>query len=80
MEETLKEILETLRVRNKIEKTTFSVKEAATYLGVGHEKIRELVSRKETDFPYFRVGVRVSIDKKSLDNWIEKITEEHRVI
>ncbi|NFO40347.1 helix-turn-helix domain-containing protein [Clostridium botulinum] len=80
MEEILKEILQTLTVKDKIEKTTFSIKEAAIYLGVGHEKIRELVNRKETDFPYFRVGVRVSIDKKSLDNWIEKITEEHRVI
>ncbi len=80
MEETLKEILEILKSKNKIEKITFSIMEAATYLGIGHEKIRELVSSEDTDFPYFKVGCRVAIDKRALDLWVEKITKEHRTI
>lgn len=80
MEETLKEILEILKNKNRIEKITFSIVEAAGYLGIGHEKIRELVNEEGTDFPYFKVGNRVAIDKRALDFWIEKITKEHRII
>ena len=77
MEELLKEILETLK-SEKPKKTTFSIQEAALYLGIGHEKIRELVSKPNTDFPYFKVGMRVSINKRALDLWVDKVTEEHR--
>jgi len=77
MEELLKEILATLKA-NKVEKITFSVQEAALYSGMGHEKIRELINKHNTDFPFFKVGARVSIDKRAFDRWIEKITEEHR--
>lgn len=77
MEELLKEILATLK-SERPQKTTFSVQEAALYMGIGHEKVRELVERPNTDFPYFKVGARTSIDKRALDRWIEKITVEHR--
>ncbi len=77
MEEILKEILQILQ-KNKIDKVTFSIMEAAKYSGVGHEKIRELVERPNTDFPFFKVGTRASIDKRAFDRWLEKITEEHR--
>lgn len=79
MEELLKEILETLR-KPKNEKITFSIQEAALYMGIGHEKVRELVEKQNTDFPYFKVGARTSIDQRALDIWLEKITEEHRTI
>lgn len=76
----LKQILEIIKQpRNeKKEKITFSIQEAALYLGIGHEKIRELVNKKNTDFPFFKVGAKTLIDKKLLDKWLEKITEEHR--
>ena len=77
MEELLKEILETLK-KPKNEKITFSIQEASLYMGIGHEKVRELVEKQNTDFPYFKVGARTSIDKRALDRWLEKITEEHR--
>lgn len=79
MEELLKEILITLK-SEKPKKVTFSIQEAALYLGIGHEKVRELIEKTNTDFPYFKVGTRTSIDKRALDRWIEKITEEHRRI
>ena len=77
MEELLKEILETLK-QSKVSKVTFSIMEAAMYSGIGHEKIRELVNRPNTDFPYFKVGSRVAIDKRVFDEWLDKITLEHR--
>lgn len=79
MEELLKEILETLK-SERPKKITFSIQEAALYMGIGHEKVRELVEKLNTDFPYFKVGARTSIDKRALDRWLEKITAEHREI
>lgn len=80
MEEILKEILEILKLKNpnKVEKITLSIQDASLYLGIGHEKIRELINKRDTDFPYFKVGARVSINKRALDKWLDKITEEHR--
>jgi len=77
--ELLKQILETMQ-SNKNEKVTFTVVEASEYSGIGQLKIRELIERANTDFPFFKVGVKASIDKRSLDRWLEKITEEHRSI
>ncbi|CUU45521.1 helix-turn-helix domain-containing protein [Clostridium beijerinckii] len=79
MEELLREIVEILK-SERPQKITFSIQEAALYLGIGHEKVRELVEKRNTDFPYFKVGARTSIDKRALDRWLEKITEEHRVL
>lgn len=79
MEELLKEILETLKSEQP-KKITFSIQEAALYMGIGHEKVRELVEKTHTDFPYFKVGHRTVIDKRLLDKWLEKITEEHRLL
>lgn len=77
MEEILKEILATLK-SERHQKVTFSIQEAALYMGIAHDKLRELVNKKDTDFPFFKVGSRTVIDKRALDRWIEKITEEHR--
>ncbi|MFW2500451.1 excisionase [Clostridium diolis] len=79
MEELLKEILETLK-SEKPKKITFTIAEAAEYSGIGQVKIRELIAKCNTDFPYFKVGARALIDKTALDRWVEKITEEHREI
>lgn len=79
MEEILKEILETLR-QQKNERITFSIMEAASYSGIGHEKIRGLIEKNNTDFPFFKVGTRASINKQAFDRWLEQITTEHRVL
>ncbi|WP_202127939.1 helix-turn-helix domain-containing protein [Clostridium sp. C2-6-12] len=76
----LKEIVESLKQpkNEKIQKITFTIQEAALYIGTSREKITELVYKTNTDFPYFKVGAKTLIDKKLLDKWIEKITYEHR--
>ncbi|MDU1311697.1 MAG: excisionase family DNA-binding protein [Clostridium sp.] len=75
----LNKILHSLE-KQSVEKITFTPAEAATYMGVGHEKVRELIEKHETDFPYFKSGCKARIDKGLLDLWIKKISEEHRAI
>ena len=75
----LKKILFSLEKQN-VEKVTFTPAEAATYMGVGHEKVWELIEKQDTDFPYFKSGCKARIDKKLLDEWIEKVSKEHRLI
>lgn len=77
LEETLQEILKTLKANNK-PKATMTVLECSEYMNVSKEKIRELIYKVDTDFPFFRVGVKVLVNKSKLDLWLEKITEEHR--
>lgn len=77
IKELLKEILKTLKF-DKSKKITFTIAEAAEYSGIGQVKIRELIAKYNTDFPFFKVGAKTLIDKTALDNWIDKITQEHR--
>lgn len=73
----LSDILEQVKQR-KEEKITLTVREAALYTGIGHEKIRELIDKPNTDFPFFKVGSRVAINKELLNEWLDKISDEHR--
>jgi len=75
----LNDIAETLK-KPKIEKITFTIVEASEFSGFNHWKIRELVDKVNTDFPYFKVGNKTLIDKAMLEIWIEKISKEHRTI
>jgi excisionase family DNA binding protein len=75
--EISKEILANIK-ETKEEKITLTVREAALYTGIGHEKIRELIDIPNTDFPFFKVGSRVAINKTLLNNWLDRISEEHR--
>jgi len=77
-EEILLEILKA--IKNSKSKATMTVLECSEYMNVSKEKIRELIYKVDTDFPFFKVGVKVLINKSQLDLWLEKITEEHRVI
>lgn len=77
-EDILKEILKALK-QNK-PKATMTVLECSDYLGVSKDKIRELIHKANTDFPFFKVGTKVLIDKSRLDLWIQKASQEHRVI
>lgn len=54
------------------------IQECARYRKIGEDKIRELVAKVNTDFPYFRIGVKVLINKDLLDRWIEKAALEKR--
>ncbi len=57
---------------NKI--ATYSVKEAASILGVSNTTMYQFV--KSGFVPCFRVGARYFIPKKRFENWIENLGEE----
>lgn len=80
--EKLDELIEKVNIliKNTNVKETMSINEAATYSGIGHETIRMLVNKKDSDFPYFRIGKKVIIKKTLLDEWLEKVSTEHRNI
>lgn len=54
----------------KVERTTLTMKETATYLGVSYWLVNQLVRRKE--LPCAKVGGRVLFRVKSLDEYLEK--------
>lgn len=65
---------------NNSNKRTLTVLECAELINVSEEKIRELISKPNTDFPYFKVGAKVLINREMLNEWLEKISLEHRQI
>lgn len=62
------------------DKSTLTVVECAQLINVRKEKIRELINKPDTDFPYFKVGVKVLINRQMLNAWLERISKEHREI
>lgn len=74
----LKEIVELLKNKNDI--LTLNIESAAKISGIGIHKINELVNNPDTDFPFFKVGAKTRINKKKLENWLDRVAEEHRVI
>jgi excisionase family DNA binding protein len=77
VEETLNEILKTLKANNK-SNATMTVLECSEYMNVSKEKVRELIYKIDTDFPFFKVGVKVLVNKSQLDLWLDKVSKEHR--
>lgn len=75
--EVLKDILKSIKINTK---STMTVLECSEYMNVSKEKIRELVHKVDSDFPFFKVGTKVLINKIQLDLWLDKITNEHREI
>ena len=74
----LKEIVELLKNKNDV--LTLSIESAAKISGIDIHKINEMINSSNTDFPFFKVGAKTRINKKKLENWLDKIAEEHRVI
>ena len=60
------------------QKATFTVRQCARYSGIGEDKLRELIAKENTDFPFFKVGVKAIIPKEPLDRWLEMIAKENR--
>jgi len=59
-------------------KTTLSINEAAIYADIGEDKVRQLVHTK--DFPCFKNGNKWCINREMLNDWLKKISAEHRQI
>ncbi|AQR96138.1 excisionase [Clostridium saccharoperbutylacetonicum] len=63
-----------------LNRKTLTVLECAEFINVSKEKIRELINKPNTDFPYFKVGAKVLINRDLLQEWLQKISLEHRQI
>lgn len=54
----------------RIQPVLLNVKEAALYLGRSQQSVQHLIFQR--DLPVVRVGRRVHLDRRDLDEWIEK--------
>ncbi|MPQ32469.1 DNA-binding protein [Clostridium estertheticum] len=78
--EDLKEIIKQAiqEVSSKEPKLTLTIQEAIEISGIGEEKLRQLVHTK--DFPCFKNGNKWCINREMLNEWLKKISVEHRQI
>jgi excisionase family DNA binding protein len=53
-----------------VQPVLLNVKEAAIYLGRSEPSVQHLIFQKE--LPVVRLGRRVHLDRRDLDQWIEK--------
>ena len=84
MEESLIAINNTLNkllnMLNEQEKGVLDLEETTKYAGIGKTRLLEIVNKENTDFPYFKNGRKILVNKSQLDLWLKKIAEEHRTI
>lgn len=79
----IKEAIQESNLNNCIEpqkKMTLTIDECVEESGIGRSTILELVHAQNTDFPYFRVGKKIFVNRDKLTEWLNKITEENRTI
>lgn len=77
MEELLKEILAEIRKESSEEKLTYSLKECSYLSGIGLNTLQEEVSKDNSDFPFFKIGKKVMVDRKLFHEWLENISKTH---
>lgn len=83
MEELLKEILVEIKRKGKKEdestegKLTYSLKECSYISGIGLNTLQEEISKQNSDFPFFKIGKKVMVDKGLFHQWLENISKTH---
>lgn len=61
------------RFKNSVlNKKTLTLIECAEFMNLSREKINELINNPNTDFPYFKEGEKVLINKDKLQKWLKK--------
>lgn len=78
LKETIKQAL--METKPKEEKLTLTLDEVNKLIGIGKNKLWELVYKENTDFPFFRVGCKVLVNRTRLIEWLDKISQEGRTI
>lgn len=84
MEELLKEILIELRKKGEKEqenmeiKLTYSLKECSYISGIGLNTLQEEISNPNSNFPFFKIGKKVMVDKGLFHQWLENISKTHQ--
>ncbi|WP_446897472.1 excisionase [Clostridium sp. LBM24168] len=81
IKDAIKEALsEVMNEKGNEEKATLTIDSCVKYSGIGRDKIMELAHNLNSDFPRFKVGTKCLINKKLLDEWLDKISKEKRVL
>jgi len=81
IKDAIKEALsEVMREKGNEAKATMTIDNCVKYSGIGRDKIMELAHNPNSDFPRFKVGTKCLINKKLLDEWLDKISKEKRVL
>jgi excisionase family DNA binding protein len=81
LKEAIKEaIQEASDIRKNELKATMTIDNCVKYSGIGRDKIMELAHNPNSDFPRFKVGSKFLINKTMLDEWLNKISEEKRIL
>lgn len=78
MEKILKDILLELQKKNNEEiKLTYTLKECSTLSGIGLNTLQEEVARENSDFPFFKIGKKVIVNKVLFHKWLENKSTSH---
>jgi len=79
MEEILKAILlELQQQREPIEnKLTYSLKECSLLSGIGLNTLQEEIAKDNSDFPFFKIGKKVVVNKALFHKWLENKSIVH---
>lgn len=80
MEEQLLEKIVEILESTKVEKAVLNIEETAVYTGIGKTRLSEIINQNNSDFPYFRNGKKILVNKQMLDKWLEKQALEHKAI
>lgn len=79
MEDKLDKIIELLSNSLK-PKAILTIDETAEYAEISRSRLLELVNSENTDFPYFRNGKKILVNRQLLDKWLEEKTLQHQSI
>lgn len=75
----LKEIVLLLKDK-KQEKLTLNLEETVEISGISRSRILEIVNSEGTDFPYFRNGKKLVVNKIMLEEWLRKKAINHETV
>ena len=48
------------------------------YIGIGLNTLQEEISKENSDFPFFKIGKKVMVDKNLFRQWLENISKTHQ--
>ncbi|WP_252225485.1 excisionase [Clostridium sp. ZBS2] len=77
MEELLKEILDEIKRKDSEDKLTYSLKECSYVSGIGLNTLQEEVAKDNSNFPFFKIGKKIMVDRKLFHQWLQNISKTH---
>ncbi|MDD3224733.1 MAG: helix-turn-helix domain-containing protein [Clostridium sp.] len=80
LKETIEEAISEALKSEKKDKLTMTLDETCKLSGIGKNKLWELVYKENTDFPYFKVGTKVLVNRDKLINWLNNLTDQKRTV